>query len=126
MPYIKLSTSVRVSAPAAQEIKADFGKAIECFPGKTERWLMVEIAPDRQIWFGGDNAAPAAMVDVALLGAVSAAASERMTAEICRILQARLGIAPERVYVKYGGYENWGWNGANFLRAKNQNAQPFP
>ncbi len=114
MPYIKLSPTAPVNGPTAEAIKADLGKAIECFPGKTERWLMVEIAPDRQIWFAGKNDSDAAMVDVALLGDVQPAASERMTAEICRILQTRRGIAPDRVYVKYGGYANWGWNGANF------------
>ncbi|MBQ7689362.1 MAG: hypothetical protein IJT27_09120 [Clostridia bacterium] len=114
MPYIKLTTTAQVDANKAAALKAKFGKAIESFPGKTESWLMVGIEDGRRLWFRGDNSADAAMVDVELLGGVSAAASEKMTGEVCRILGEELGIAPDRVYVKYTGYEHWGWNGSNF------------
>ncbi|MBQ6163401.1 MAG: hypothetical protein IJK23_02890 [Clostridia bacterium] len=114
MPYIKLNTTAEVDEAKAEALKARFGKAIECFPGKTEQWLMVGIEDKQRMWFRGDNSADAAVVDVALLGSVSADASGRMTAEICRILEEELGISPDRVYVKYSGFANWGWNGGNF------------
>lgn len=114
MPYIKLTTTAPVDAAAADRLKAKFGKAIESFPGKNESWLMVGIEDGRKMWFRGDASADTAMVDVDLLGEVSADGSEKMTAALCRILGEELGISPERVYVKYTGYRNWGWNGSNF------------
>ena len=37
-----------------------------------------------------------------------------MTAEICRIMNDELGIPADKVYVKYQGVSDWGWNGRNF------------
>ncbi len=114
MPYIKLTTTAKVDAGKAAALKTKFGKAIESFPGKTENWLMVGIEDAQKMWFRGDDSADTAMVDVDLLGSISAAASQRMTAALCEILHAELGISPDRVYVKYTGYADWGWNGSNF------------
>ncbi len=114
MPYINLKTTVKVSDEKCEKVKAAFGKAIECFPGKSEAYLMVGIEGDTKLWFRGDASADTAIVDVELLGAVNSAASENMTKEICSILQNELGISPERVYVKYTGYNDWGWNNRNF------------
>lgn len=114
MPYIKLTTTAKVAPQTAELIKADFGKAIENFPGKTEQWLMVAVQDNVPMWMRGDNSADTAMVDVELLGDVNAQASDNMTAAVCEILNNRLDIAPDRVYVKYTGYRHWGWNGGNF------------
>ena len=113
MPYIKLTTTAEVDEPRANALKAAFGKAIESFPGKTEQWLMVEIEGGRKMYFRGDASADTAMVTVDLLGSVSAPASENMTACLCDILREQLGLDPARVYVKYTGFANWGWNGSN-------------
>lgn len=114
MPYIKLTTTAKVDADKAAALKTAFGKAIEHFPGKTEQWLMVAVEDGRRMWFRGDDSADAAMVDVDLLGQINRAASEEMTADLCGILQRELGVSPDRVYVKYTGYADWGWNGGNF------------
>ncbi len=114
MPYIELKTTATVSAEKAEKLKAELGKAIECFPGKTERWLMLSVEGDKKMWFGGDNSSDSAMVDVCLLGNVDASASEKMTAKICRIIEDELAIAQNRTYIKYSGYQNWGFNGSNF------------
>jgi len=37
-----------------------------------------------------------------------------MTEAICSILNEELGIPGDKVYVKYLGTNNWGWNGSNF------------
>lgn len=114
MPYINLKTTKKVSAENAENLKAAFGKAIECFPGKTEAWLMVGIEDEIKMWFKGDNSQDTAIVDVDLLGSVSKDGSEAMTVEVCDILEKELGISPSRVYVKYTGYADWGWNKNNF------------
>lgn len=114
MPYINVKTTKTVTAAQCENVKASLGKAIECFPGKSEAYLMVSIDDGAKLWFRGDATQDTAVVDVELLGSVDSSGSERMTAEICRILENELGISPERVYVKYTGYANWGWNNRNF------------
>ncbi len=114
MPYIELKTTATVSDSKAQNLKAAFGKAIECFPGKTESWLMVNIEDQKKMWFKGDNSRGCAMVSVDLLGSVSSSASEKMTARLCEVLSSELSLSPDRVYVKYSGFSDWGWNGGNF------------
>ena len=114
MPYISLKTTKKVSDEKCVAIKSAFGKAIECFPGKNEAYLMVCIEDDKKLWFAGDDSKNSAVVDVQLLGAVNPSASNDMTAEICNILENELGISPARIYVKYEGYDDWGWNGRNF------------
>lgn len=114
MPYINLTTSATVSAENAEKIKADFGKAISCFSGKSEAWLMVKISDGNKMWFKGDNSGDIAMVDVSLYGAVNPAQSDKMSSAVCDILKERLNISPDKVYIKYSGYNDWGWNGGNF------------
>lgn len=114
MPYIELKTTAAVSESKAESLKAAFGKAIECFPGKTESWLMVNVEDSKKMWFKGDNSRDCAMVCVDLLGSVSSTASEKMTAKLCEVLSSELSISPDRVYVKYSGFSDWGWNGGNF------------
>ena len=52
MPYI----NVRMTAPLTPEkesaLTAAFGRDIEAFPGKTERWLMVDYTGDCHMHFG--------------------------------------------------------------------------
>lgn len=114
MPYINLKTTTKVTPEKCEALKSAFGKAIECFPGKTENWLMVGIEDGAKLWFRGDNSEDSAIVDVDLLGSVSKDGSVAMTKELCDILSAELGISPDRIYVKYTGYNDWGWNGQNF------------
>ena len=114
MPYIDLKTTKSLTNENYEALKAAFGKAIEVFPGKTEAWLMVGIEDEIPMWFKGDASQDTAIVDVDLLGSVSKEGSEAMTAEVCNILEKELVISPARVYVKYTGYADWGWNKNNF------------
>ena len=114
MPYIDLKTTKNLNSEKCEALKTAFGKAIEVFPGKSEAWLMVGIEGSAKLWFKGDASDDSAIVCVDLLGEVNPSASEKMTAVICDILKNEIGVAPERVYVKYTGFSNWGWNGQNF------------
>ena len=114
MPCIQTTTSVTVSDAQKQALKEKFGKAIEVFPGKTERWLMLTLCDGVSVAMAGDDKTPAAFVEVSLLGRSDRAHFERMTAVICDVLQDVLSIDPAHVYVKYTEVEHWGWNGGNF------------
>lgn len=113
MPFINVKTNAAVSKEAEIAVKTDLGKAISAIPGKSEAWLMVGIEPEHILYFKGDDA-PAAMVEVSVFGSANPAAFDKLTGEICGILNSRLNIEPSRIYVKYSATSNWGWNGGNF------------
>lgn len=115
MPCIQMKTNVKVDEAAAEAIKAGFGQAITCLPGKTEDWLMVCLEDGCRMWFGGEGAKPMAVVEVKVLGgAIDSAASEEMTKQVTELLGRTLGIEPADMYIRYLASPDWGWNGGNF------------
>jgi hypothetical protein len=113
MPYIKATTNILVTEDKKKELKADFGRLIEVIPGKTERWLMVAIEDGTYMAMGGDDS-PTLMLEVDLLGTASRETYDAFTRESCALISERLGIASERIYVKYKEFSVWGAGGVNF------------
>ena len=114
MPYINTTTTKKLDKAQRDEIKAELGQIIAEIPGKSENWLMVGFCEGAAMYFRGDDSADSAYVEVSILGRADADAYERITARICDLFERKLGISPDRVYVKYEEAEYWGWNGANF------------
>ena len=114
MPYIKTETSVAISGEKEKIIKEKLGKAIECFPGKTESWLMLSFEDNSRMWFKGDASLPAAMIEVKIFGTADKIYFDRMTKTVCDIIGDELSIPKDRIYVKYETSTLWGWNGENF------------
>ena len=113
MPYISARMTVPLTADKEKALTAAFGKQIEIFPGKTERWLMVDFTGDCAMHLAGDNE-PCAMVEVAIFGKSTPEAYARMTEAVCETMEKVCGIAPDHCYVKYEESTLWGWNGKNF------------
>ena len=113
MPFIDSKISISVSEEKEKELKARLGQAIALIPGKSESWLMTGFADNYHLYFKGDNSQPTAFVEVKVFGRENRDAFDALTAEICKIFQEVLGIAPDHVYVKYEAVANWGWNGGN-------------
>ena len=115
MPFINAKISVKATAEQLEAFKADMGSAIGAFPGKSEKWLMVNVEDEAKLWFAGNNDAPSAMVSVDLFGlSVDPLASQKMTELICGSLRTNFDISPDRAYVKYAAFTAWGWNNSNF------------
>lgn len=114
MPFIDSKVSVKTTPEQRKELKERLGQAIEVIPGKSESWLMMDLADEQNMYFKGDGDKPTAFVAVSVYGGPDSAAFDRMTAEITRIYGDVLGIAPDRIYVKYSATPDWGWNGRNF------------
>ncbi len=114
MPYINASVTCRVTKEKEEEIGRLLGEAIEIFPGKTEKWLMIKIGGEEHIRFAGDSETPAAMIEIMIFGQASDACFERMTGRVCDIFSETLDIPRDRIYVKYDECRRWGWNGSYF------------
>ena len=113
MPFINAMTTAKINEEKANSIKSKLGKAIEAFPGKSESWLMVKLDDDCKMYFKGSSE-DCAYIEISIFGSVNPAAADSMTALVTEIISSELGIKPDRIYIKYEGCKNWGWNGSNF------------
>lgn len=112
MPFIHTMTNLPLSRQTEEKLRAAYGEAAELI-GKSENWLMLRFEDGCRLWMAGGEE-PAAMVQVDLYGKAAAAQYEAMTARLTAALEQELGLAPERVYVRYAETPNWGWSGSNF------------
>ena len=113
MPYISTKTTCSITVEEEKRLKRKFGQAIELLPGKTEAYLMLSFSGNEHLWLGGSDA-PAALINVEVLGGLQHDACEALTARLTEIMEQVLNIQPDRVYVKYFATNEWGWNGHQF------------
>jgi len=114
MPYLKLSTNVNVGSEQAAHLLADFSRLLARETGKPERYVMVELAGDKAMLFGG-NADPLAYAECKSIG-LSKAQANSLSAGIAALLHQRLAVPTDRVYIEFSNCpaEFWGWNGSTF------------
>ena len=113
MPFIDAKITIPVSPEMKEEIKTELGKMIATLH-KPERYLMVGIADRYDLWLGGKKLEKGAYVAVSLYGSASSDAYEALTGQICRLLESKLQIPGDSVYVTYHPVSDWGWDGRNF------------
>lgn len=113
MPFIDSKVTVEMTEEKKEAVKKKLGQAVGIL-NKPESFLMVGFDDAYDLYMGGKKLDKGAFVAVSLFGNASAAAYERMTAEICQIYEEELGIPGNAVYVTYAGVSDWGWNGKNF------------
>lgn len=113
MPFIDSKITLELNDAQKDSLKTKLGKAVSLI-GKPESYLMVGIEDGYDLYFAGNKLDKGAYVAVSLFGNSSSDAYEKMTAEICRILEEELGIPGRSVYVTYHGVNDWGWAGRNF------------
>ena len=114
MPFIDSKVSVKTTSEQRKELKERLGQAIALIPGKSESWLMIDLADEQDMYFRGDGQEPTAFIAVNIYGDPNRSAFEKMTAELTKIYGEVLGISPDHMYIKYAASHDWGWNGSNF------------
>ena len=114
MPFIDSKVSVKMTDDQKTEVKKRLGAAIAVIPGKSEDWLMIDLADQQNMYFKGEGDLPIAFVGVNIYGDPDKAAFNKMTSEITKIYTEVLSIPADRIYVRYSASKDWGWNGSNF------------
>lgn len=66
-----------------------------------ESYLLINLADNQDLYFGGQKPDKGAYVEVKVLGSVDSRASSKMTAKVCEILHKELGIPGDAVYISY-------------------------
>ena len=66
MPFIDSKVSVKTTPEQREELKTKLGQAISLIPGKSENWLMINLADEQNMYFKGDGQEPTAVVSVSV------------------------------------------------------------
>lgn len=114
MPFIDLKTTAAISADKEAKLRSAFGQDIACLPGKSERWLMLNFSDHCRMAFRGEPSPDLAMLSVEIFGHAEAKDYAALTAALTRSVSDTLGVAPDRVYIRYGENDVWGYDGENF------------
>lgn len=114
MPYIEAKFSSKLDDSKITALKEGFGKAIECIPGKSESWLMVNIEDGKNLFFQGNADGDTAYLSVSIFGSADKKNYDALTGELCKLISSVTKTAPNRIYITYTEYDKWGWNGSNF------------
>jgi len=83
--------------------------------GKPEQYVMACVRDNVAMAMSGTSEA-AALVSVKSIGGLSREVNQRLASEVCSVLQAELGIAPERIYLTFAELAptHWGWKAGTF------------
>ena len=113
MPFIDSKITMQVEPAVKEELKSELGKLISTLH-KSETYLMVGFEDSYDLWLGGKKLDKGAYVSVSLYGAAASSDYDKLTGQICKLYEEKLGIPGSCVYVTYHPVNDWGWNGANF------------
>lgn len=114
MPLLSLHLPSLPDEQTRKKLLADMTDTLAKYTGKPRDYVMVSLSAAAMM-FGGKTA-PCAFADVRSIGGLSRDINKNISSEICFLLEQRLSIPKDRVYIAFtdadGG--NWGWNGGTF------------
>jgi phenylpyruvate tautomerase len=115
MPFIKVQTSVSVTADRRLEILQALSTQLAAQTGKPETYVMTTIEPDVAMTFGGTSE-PTCYVEIKSIGTMTAAQTKAMSECFCQQIEQSLGIPQARIYIEFSDIRGamWGWNGSTF------------
>jgi phenylpyruvate tautomerase len=114
MPYLKLTTNIAVNKEQSPKLLNQFSQLLAKETGKPERYIMVELADDKEMLFGGNNE-PLAYVECKNIG-LSSQQAQSLSASISQLLASSLQLPADRIYIEFSNCPAnlWGWNGSTF------------
>jgi phenylpyruvate tautomerase PptA (4-oxalocrotonate tautomerase family) len=114
VPLLHIVTNVDLPEEASRRLLAAASETVAAMLRKPERYVMVVLSHNRQMRFAG-TCDPLAYLELKSIG-LPRDATPSLSAGLCELARAHLGIAPDRVYVEFADAEPsmWGWNSDTF------------
>lgn len=113
MPFIDCKITKKLTDEQKEKLKSKLGESVAII-GKIESYLMVGINDGYSLYFAGKKVNNGAYIEVSLYGSASKNSYNKMTANICSLLEKEFNLSPAEVYVTYHPVQDWGWDGQNF------------
>ncbi len=114
MPYLKIQTNLPLTRKAERTILREASTLVATELEKPESLVMIALQPDTAMLFAGSDE-PVAFLELKSIG-LPARKTRKLSQALCALIETHLGIAPERVYVKFIDVNRgmWGWKGDTF------------
>lgn len=114
MPLLRIQTNQTLGAELQRELPRLASQRIAALLGKPERYVMVSLEHNPAMLFAGSDA-PLAFLELKSIGLPTARTGE-LSKGLCELLEQRLGIAPDRIYIEFANASGsmWGWDGGTF------------
>lgn len=117
MPLLTVKTTV--AQPAAAELESlllELSGRIARQLGKPEAYVMTAFEGEVPMTFAGSATEPVCYLELKSVGTLSPATTRALSADLCALIEERLGVPAARTYIEFSGAEGhlWGWNGSTF------------
>ena len=114
MPLVKIQTSVEIDDGQKEDILKHISRCAAEITGKPETYLMVFMESGSACMAG--KVGPAAFIDMRAIGGLNDSVNNRLSEQLCSVMEDRLSIPPDRVYITFTDVAagNWGWDRKTF------------
>ncbi len=114
MPYLSIQTNRNFDNTTAKQLMQQASKTVSEVLGKPENYVMVAMPPPVPMLFAGSDE-PIAYLEMKSIG-LPQEASASLSSVLCALVNERLGITLDRIYIEFANAERtmWGWNGRTF------------
>tara|TARA_B100000315_G_C14347112_1_gene482299 strand:+ start:340 stop:684 length:345 start_codon:yes stop_codon:yes gene_type:complete len=111
MPYLRIQTNMTVDSGVGDDLAAAASTTVAGKLGKSEDYMMVALESGVRMLFAGSKE-PLAFLELKSIGLV-AEQTEMLSAALCGLIENRLHIPQERIYINFSSVERkmWGWKG---------------
>jgi phenylpyruvate tautomerase PptA (4-oxalocrotonate tautomerase family) len=111
MPYLKIQTNLPVTRKARRNVLREASTLVAQELDKPEDYVMIAHQPDTAMLFAGSDD-PVAFLELKAVG-LPARKTKKLSRVLCTMIEEHLGIAKDRVYVKFidVNHSMWGWKG---------------
>jgi phenylpyruvate tautomerase len=114
VPLLKIETNLALPPPQRRELLRQASARTAGVLGKPERYVMVSLTHNPDMLFAGTDT-PLAYLELKSIGLPGQRTGE-LSAALCALLEERLNIPAERIYIEFTDAERhlWGWDGGTF------------
>jgi phenylpyruvate tautomerase PptA (4-oxalocrotonate tautomerase family) len=114
MPYLKIQTNLPLTKKAERTIMKSASSLVARELEKPESFVMIAVQPDTSMLFAGSDD-PVAFLELKSVG-LPGIKTKKLSQVLCALIEEHLGIAKDRVYVKFIDVQHsmWGWKGDVF------------
>ena len=112
MPFVAVSTTVKLQPEQKDAIASELGRIIPLIPGKTEPVLMVDVEDDHVMYFSGKKMSRCAFVDVRCYKTAPFDGNKAFTEAVFKMLKDIVGLEENEVYVSISELPIWGTKGS--------------
>ncbi|MCP9926622.1 phenylpyruvate tautomerase MIF-related protein [Cyanobium sp. CH-040] len=117
MPLLSVRTSAPLPATAELDgLLRELSGRVASHLGKPEAYVMTACEGGVAMTFAGSGAKPVAYLELKSVGRLSPQTTAALSADLCGLIEERLGVPADRTYIEFAAAEGylWGWNRRTF------------